>query len=96
MPLSAVDESRVVQIPLHGSFIARRHKAMLEGQMAEVLAKANVAAPRERAREIWLLSEGAISLMLVHGDRRYAAAGRGGEEAHPNRSIGHETNSSCS
>jgi AcrR family transcriptional regulator len=54
--------------------IARRHKAMLEEHMAEVLAKANVAAPRERAREIWLLSEGAISLMLVHGDRRYAAA----------------------
>ena len=24
--------------------------------------------PRQRAREIWLLSEGAISLMLVHGD----------------------------
>jgi AcrR family transcriptional regulator len=54
--------------------IARRHKAMLEEHMADVLAKANVAAPRERAREIWLLSEGAISLMLVHGDRRYAAA----------------------
>ena len=54
--------------------IARRHKAMLEEQMAKVLAHANVAQPRERAREIWLLSEGAISLMLVHGDRRYAAA----------------------
>ena len=54
--------------------IARRHKAMLEGHLAEVLAKAHVAAPRERAREIWLLSEGAISLMLVHGDRSYAAA----------------------
>jgi hypothetical protein len=47
---------------------------MLEAHFARVLAKANVAAPRERAREIWLLSEGAISLMLVHGDRRYAAA----------------------
>jgi AcrR family transcriptional regulator len=54
--------------------IARRHKAMLEAHFAKVLAKADVAAPRERAREIWLLSEGAISLMLVHGDRRYAAA----------------------
>ena len=28
----------------------------------------------EIAREIWLLSEGAISLILVHGDRGYAAA----------------------
>jgi len=54
--------------------IARRHKAMIEEHLAEVLAKANVPAARERAREITLLSEGAISLMLVHGDRRYAAA----------------------
>lgn len=54
--------------------VARRHKALLESQLAEVLANANVPAPRERAREIWLLSEGAISLMLVHGDRCYAAA----------------------
>jgi AcrR family transcriptional regulator len=54
--------------------IARRHKAMLEAHLTKVLAKANVAAPRERAREIWLLSDGAISLMLVHGNRRYAAA----------------------
>jgi hypothetical protein len=53
--------------------IARRHKAMLEAHFSKVLAKADVAAPRERAREIWLLSEGAISLTLVHGDRRYAA-----------------------
>jgi AcrR family transcriptional regulator len=54
--------------------IARRHKALLESQLAELLAKANVRSARERAREIWLLSEGAISLMLVHGDRTYAAA----------------------
>jgi AcrR family transcriptional regulator len=54
--------------------IARRHKAMLEAHLADVLAKADVPSPRERAREIWLLSEGAISLILVHGDRSYAAA----------------------
>ncbi|HYI30010.1 MAG TPA: helix-turn-helix domain-containing protein [Bradyrhizobium sp.] len=54
--------------------IARRHKAMLEGHLAELLARAGVASPRELAREIWLLSEGAISLILVHGDRGYAAA----------------------
>src|SRR5713226_6384745 len=45
--------------------IARRHKAMLEGHLA---------SPRELAREIWLLSEGAIALILIHGDRSYAAA----------------------
>jgi AcrR family transcriptional regulator len=54
--------------------IARRHKAMLEGHLADLLASANVTSPRELAREIWLLSEGAISLILVHGDRGYAAA----------------------
>lgn len=54
--------------------IARRHKAMLEGHLADLLARADVTSPRELAREIWLLSEGAISLILVHGDRGYAAA----------------------
>lgn len=54
--------------------IARRHKALLEAHLAELLARAGVPRPRERAREIWLLSEGAISLILVHGDRGYAAA----------------------
>jgi AcrR family transcriptional regulator len=54
--------------------IARRHKAMLEAHLAELFAKAKVNSPRERAREVWLLSEGAISLILVHRDRSYAAA----------------------
>jgi hypothetical protein len=38
------------------------------------LAKTGVASPKERAREIWLLSEGAISMILIHGDRSYASA----------------------
>jgi len=54
--------------------VARRHKAQLEQHLAEVFAKAGIEPARDRAREIWLLSEGAISLMLVHGDRGYAAA----------------------
>jgi len=54
--------------------IARRHKAMLEAHLAEMLASAGVEHPHETAREIWLLSEGAISLILVHRDRSYAAA----------------------
>ena len=53
--------------------IARRHKAILEAHLAELLARAGITRSRERAREIWLLSEGAISLILVHGDRSYAA-----------------------
>jgi AcrR family transcriptional regulator len=54
--------------------IARRHKATLEAELAGLLEQAGVAQPRECAREIWLLSEGAISSILVHGDRSYAAA----------------------
>lgn len=54
--------------------IARRHKALLEAHFVEVLRRAGVAQASRRGREIWLLSEGAISLMLVHGDRRYAFA----------------------
>lgn len=54
--------------------IARRHKAVLEERFAALLERAGVAQARDVAREIWLLSEGAISLMLVHGERAYAEA----------------------
>ena len=54
--------------------IARRHKAMLEAHLSELFAKAGVSRPRESAREVWLLSEGAISMILVHRDRSYAAS----------------------
>ena len=65
----------LADLPGHPArLIARRHKSMLEGHLADMLAKAGVGSPRDIAREIWLLSEGAISLMLVHGDRTYAVA----------------------
>ena len=65
----------LADLPGHPArIIARRHKAMLEGHLADVLAAAGVESPRETAREIWLLSEGAISLILIHGDRGYATA----------------------
>jgi hypothetical protein len=35
---------------------------------------AKVSSPRKRAREIILLTEGAMMLMLIHGDRSYAEA----------------------
>jgi AcrR family transcriptional regulator len=54
--------------------IARRHKALLEGHLGDLFAKHKVPSPLQRAREVWLLSEGAISLILIHGDRNYAAA----------------------
>lgn len=54
--------------------IARRHKAMLEAHLAELLARMQVASPHERAREIWLLLEGTMAMILVHRDPSYAAA----------------------
>jgi AcrR family transcriptional regulator len=54
--------------------IARRHKAVLESQLGELFSKAGMRSPHARAREIYMLSEGAIAMMLIHGDRKYAAA----------------------
>jgi AcrR family transcriptional regulator len=65
----------LADLPGHPArLIARRHKAMLEAHLAELLANSGVERAAEIAREVWLLSEGAISLILVHGDRGYAAA----------------------
>jgi hypothetical protein len=44
--------------------IARRHKASVELWLTSRLAKAGVASPRERAREVALLMEGAMMLMF--------------------------------
>jgi AcrR family transcriptional regulator len=54
--------------------IARRHKAVLEAQLGELFAKTGMRSSRARAREIYLLIEGAIAMMLIHGDRKYATA----------------------
>lgn len=54
--------------------IARRHKTQLEQCLADLLGRAGVAQPEVLAREVWLLSEGAISLILVHGNRGYSSA----------------------
>jgi AcrR family transcriptional regulator len=51
--------------------IARRHKTMLETHVANQLKRLNIAAPVERARQIWLLAEGAMVSVLVHQDQRY-------------------------
>ncbi len=65
----------LADLPGHPArLIARRHKAQLEKCFAELLARSGVERPNELARAVWLLSEGAISLILVHGDRGYSAA----------------------
>lgn len=54
--------------------IASRHKGAVEAWYAELLTKAGVLSPFERAREVMLLVEGATALILIHGDRGYADA----------------------
>src|SRR5262245_5250015 len=52
--------------------VARQHKAVLEKHFADLLARANVGSPSDRAREIQLLMEGAMVMILIHGDQSYA------------------------
>jgi AcrR family transcriptional regulator len=52
--------------------IARRAKGETERWLAELLAQRKLPRPHERAREIMLLMEGAMALMLIHGDHDYA------------------------
>ena len=51
--------------------IARKHKAMLEAHVVNQLNRLNIASPVERARQIWLLAEGAMLSMLIHRDPTY-------------------------
>ena len=51
--------------------IAKRHKTALERHLASLFERAGVASAKVRAREIWLLSEGAMVLVMIHGDRSY-------------------------
>jgi AcrR family transcriptional regulator len=54
--------------------IARRAKAKTEAWMAGRLADAGVTEARSRAREVMLLTEGAMALTLIHGGRDYIDA----------------------
>jgi AcrR family transcriptional regulator len=54
--------------------IARRHKLAVVSFLAMEFAERQLASPEKRAQEVMLLLEGAMSLMLVHGDRRIAVA----------------------
>lgn len=54
--------------------IASAHKRLLEAHLAEAFAAAGVADAASCARQVWILSEGAMALMLIHGDRSYCKA----------------------
>ncbi|TKT71875.1 TetR/AcrR family transcriptional regulator [Afipia massiliensis] len=54
--------------------IARHHKTSMESLCADLFDRAGLASPLERARQVMLVWEGAVTLMLVHGDRSYVEA----------------------
>jgi AcrR family transcriptional regulator len=51
---------------------AHKHKTLVEKELVDVLRKAGIASAENKAREIALLLEGTTSLILIHGDPRYA------------------------
>ncbi|WP_395713354.1 TetR/AcrR family transcriptional regulator [Reyranella sp.] len=57
--------------------IAARAKGVTESWLTSLLAKGGVASAAEMARAIMLLMEGAMALMLIHGDRTYGRSAAG-------------------
>jgi AcrR family transcriptional regulator len=65
--------SELADLPGHPARqIARKHKTAVEVWFGDLLTSAGVASPMERGREIAVVMEGALSLMLIHGDESYA------------------------
>lgn len=63
----------LADLPGHPArIITKRHKAALEAHLAGRLAERGLCDAPARAREIWILVEGAMTMILIHGDRSYA------------------------
>jgi AcrR family transcriptional regulator len=54
--------------------VARQHKVEVERWLTDTIAATGVPSAARHARQIMLLTEGAMILMLIHGDRSYAQA----------------------
>ena len=54
--------------------VARQHKTALEAYLVGILTTAGLENPAARARELMLLIEGAMLMIMIHGDRSYAGA----------------------
>ncbi len=52
--------------------IAREHKSAVEKWLTDELAAAGILSAGDRAQDIMLLTEGAMALMLIHGDPGWA------------------------
>jgi AcrR family transcriptional regulator len=65
----------LADLPGHpGRRIARDHKANLEALFAETLAENGIKDAGELSRRIWILCEGAMTMLVIHGDRDYMRA----------------------
>ncbi len=63
----------LADLPGHPARIAtRRHKAEVEAALAQRLAACGVRNPQATARQIQMLLEGAMVLILIHDDAGYA------------------------
>ena len=49
---------------------------MIEAELVKVFGRAGLAAAAQRARELMLLAEGAVVMLLVHRDRSYVEAAK--------------------
>lgn len=52
--------------------LARRHKVDLEGWLSDELRTRRIRDPAGTARDVMLLLEGSLVLVIMHGDRAYA------------------------
>lgn len=52
--------------------LARRHKVELEGWLSDELQARRIRDPDGTARDVMLLLEGSLVLVIMHGDRAYA------------------------
>lgn len=68
----------LIDLPGHPArALAKRHKAAFENGLRRRLGNANITDANAKARRVMLLLEGAVTLMLIHGDAAYAEeAGR--------------------
>lgn len=63
----------LADLPGHPARIAtRRHKSAVQAELARRLAECRVKRPHEAAAQLQMLLEGAMALILIHGDARYA------------------------
>lgn len=63
----------LAELPGHPArLIAQEHKKLLENWLADRCAERGLANPQAVGRQIVILVEGAMAMMLIHGEKNYA------------------------